>query len=32
MGIIGSYVGRVYVEVQNRPLYSVAVVARSGGP
>jgi dolichol-phosphate mannosyltransferase len=31
MGIIGSYVGRVYVEVQNRPLYSVAVVARSGG-
>jgi dolichol-phosphate mannosyltransferase len=28
MGIIGSYVGRVYVEVQQRPLYSVAVVAR----
>ncbi|HEX7717465.1 MAG TPA: glycosyltransferase family 2 protein [Marmoricola sp.] len=28
MGIIGSYLGRVYVEVQQRPLYSVAVVAR----
>jgi len=28
MGIIGSYLGRVYVEVQNRPLYSVALVAR----
>lgn len=30
MGIIGSYLGRVYVEVQNRPLYSVALVARGG--
>ena len=30
MGIIGSYLGRVYVEVQQRPLYSVAVVARGG--
>ena len=28
MGVMGSYLGRVYVEVQNRPLYSVAVVAR----
>lgn len=28
MGVIGSYLGRVYVEVQNRPLYSVACVAR----
>jgi glycosyltransferase involved in cell wall biosynthesis len=28
MGVIGSYLGRVYVEVQQRPLYSVAVVAR----
>jgi len=28
MGVIGSYLGRVYVEVQNRPLYSVALVAR----
>jgi len=28
MGIIGSYLGRVYVEVQQRPLYSIAVVAR----
>jgi glycosyltransferase involved in cell wall biosynthesis len=33
MGIIGSYLGRVYVEVQQRPLYSVAVVARGAtGP
>ena len=30
MGIIGSYLGRVYVEVQQRPLYSVALVARGG--
>jgi dolichol-phosphate mannosyltransferase len=30
MGIIGSYVGRVYVEVQQRPLYSVASIARGG--
>jgi dolichol-phosphate mannosyltransferase len=28
MGVMGSYLGRVYVEVQTRPLYSVAVVAR----
>jgi dolichol-phosphate mannosyltransferase len=28
MGVIGSYLGRVYVEAQNRPLYSVASVAR----
>jgi len=28
MGVIGSYVGRVYTEVQDRPLYSVAAVAR----
>jgi dolichol-phosphate mannosyltransferase len=28
MGVMGSYLGRVYVEVQKRPLYSVAVVAR----
>lgn len=30
MGVIGSYLGRVYIEVQNRPLYSVSVVARRG--
>lgn len=30
MGVIGSYLGRVYVEVQNRPLYSVSVVVRRG--
>lgn len=28
MGVIGSYLGRVYVETQNRPLYSLALVAR----
>ena len=28
MGVIGSYLGRVYVETQDRPLYSVASVAR----
>jgi glycosyltransferase involved in cell wall biosynthesis len=28
MGVIGSYLGRVYVEVQDRPLYSVALSAR----
>jgi dolichol-phosphate mannosyltransferase len=32
MGIIGSYLGRVYVEVQNRPLYSLALIARGGDP
>jgi len=31
MGIIGSYLGRVYTEVQNRPLYFVASVARGDG-
>ncbi|MBB6626959.1 glycosyltransferase family 2 protein [Nocardioides sp. KIGAM211] len=28
MGVIGSYVGRVYVEAQQRPLYSLALAAR----
>ncbi len=28
MGVIGSYLGRVYVETQDRPLYSLAMVAR----
>ncbi|MCW2796048.1 glycosyltransferase family 2 protein [Nocardioides sp.] len=28
MGVIGSYLGRVYVEVQDRPLYSLALSAR----
>jgi glycosyltransferase involved in cell wall biosynthesis len=28
MGVIGSYLGRVYVEAQDRPLYTVAMVAR----
>jgi glycosyltransferase involved in cell wall biosynthesis len=30
MGVIGSYVGRVYVEAQDRPLYTVSMVARDG--
>ena len=28
MGVIGSYLGRVYVETQSRPLYSLALSAR----
>ncbi|MBM9461082.1 glycosyltransferase family 2 protein [Nocardioides sp. zg-536] len=28
MGVIGSYLGRVYVEAQDRPLYTLAMVAR----
>ncbi|MDO9398168.1 MAG: glycosyltransferase family 2 protein, partial [Herbiconiux sp.] len=28
MGVIGSYLGRVYVEAQDRPLYSLALTAR----
>jgi polyisoprenyl-phosphate glycosyltransferase len=28
LGVIGSYVGRTYVEVLDRPLYSVAALAR----
>ena len=28
MGVIGSYLGRVYVEAQGRPLYAVASLAR----
>jgi dolichol-phosphate mannosyltransferase len=28
MGVIGSYLGRVYVETQDRPLYSLALMAR----
>lgn len=30
LGILGSYLGRIYTEVQGRPLYSVAV--RGGSP
>lgn len=35
MGVIGTYLGRVYVETQDRPLYSLALTARGsrdGGP
>ena len=28
MGVIGSYLGRVYVETQDRPLYSLGLAAR----
>ncbi|WP_232679700.1 glycosyltransferase family 2 protein [Nocardioides sp. R-C-SC26] len=28
MGVIGTYLGRVYTATQNRPLYSIALVAR----
>jgi dolichol-phosphate mannosyltransferase len=30
MGVIGSYLGRVYVEAQDRPLYSLALSAGGG--
>jgi glycosyltransferase involved in cell wall biosynthesis len=32
MGVIGSYLGRIYVETQDRPLYSMALTARGGVP
>lgn len=32
MGVIGSYLGRVYVETQDRPLYSLAMMARGRTP
>ncbi len=32
MGVIGSYLGRVYVEAQDRPLYALALVARGRKP
>src|SRR5215212_3012866 len=28
MGVIGSYLGRVYIETQDRPLYSTALIVR----
>jgi glycosyltransferase involved in cell wall biosynthesis len=31
MGVIGSYLGRVYVEVQNRPLYSLRLATHQRG-
>ncbi len=31
MGVIGTYLGRVYVETQDRPLYSLALAARGPG-
>ena len=32
MGVIGSYLGRVYTQVQGRPLYSLALAARGQQP
>jgi polyisoprenyl-phosphate glycosyltransferase len=32
MGVIGSYLGRVYVETQDRPLYSLSLTARGREP
>jgi polyisoprenyl-phosphate glycosyltransferase len=32
MGVIGSYLGRVYVETQDRPLYAVGLAARGRHP
>src|SRR3954447_20143178 len=32
MGLIGSYLGRVYVETQDRPLYAVGLAARGRHP
>lgn len=29
MGVIGSYLGRVYVESQDRPLYTLAMISRA---
>ena len=31
-GVIGSYLGRVYTQVQGRPLYSLALAARGQQP
>lgn len=32
LGVLGSYVGRTYVEVQNRPLYTVAMALTDSAP
>jgi dolichol-phosphate mannosyltransferase len=32
LGVVGSYVGRTYVEAQRRPLYAVQLVSRSAQP
>jgi dolichol-phosphate mannosyltransferase len=29
LGVLGSYIGRVYTEVQNRPLYGIASIVSS---
>lgn len=32
LGVLGSYIGRIYTETQNRPLYSVAMELHAGSP
>lgn len=32
LGVLGSYVGRTYVEAQRRPLYAVRLISRSAHP
>jgi dolichol-phosphate mannosyltransferase len=32
LGVLGSYIGRTYVESQRRPLYAVQLVSRSAQP
>lgn len=31
LGVLGSYIGRIYTEVQNRPLYGVESIRTKGG-
>lgn len=31
LGVLGSYIGRTYSQVQNRPLYGVASVRTQAG-
>ncbi|MFT4234126.1 MAG: glycosyltransferase family 2 protein [Microbacterium sp.] len=32
LGVLGSYIGRIYTEVQGRPLYAFRLVARTAPP
>lgn len=31
LGVLGSYIGRIYTEVQNRPLYTISTIVKSNG-